>query len=448
MGKKKGFGTVGVVLATAGSAVGLGNVWKFPYVLGQNGGAAFLIVYVGCVLLFGIPLMIADMYIGKKSHSPLNESFQKLSGKQAWGGVSMLLCVITIMLLSFYLVVTGWCLEYLWQSLCNSFEGYSPTQIANRFSAFSSSTGWPVFWTMVALFLGSAIELGGVEKGIERVSKVLMPLLLVILVIMIGRSLMMNGSTEGVRFLLQPDWSKMTGKAVLAAMGQCFFSLSIGMGILIAYASYMQPHQNLPATAVQVATIDSAVAILAGMAIFPAVFALGIDPTQGPELVFVTLPSVFSQMTAGYVFQVLFFMLMSIAAITSVVGLMEVNVSFLKGVTHGWSRPKRFCIIGPILLVMSVACSLSLSTDYEWLRLGGVSLFDRLDQITSLVLIPLAALLSSIFVGWVLPSVDLVKEMQENGHWPKWCGKVLVWLLKYLIPLAILVIFCDGLGIL
>lgn len=418
--KRKGFGTIGVVLATAGSAIGLGNIWKFPYILGQNGGAAWLVIYLVCVALFGIPIMIAEMYIGKSGQ------------KDRWKWIQGWSVALCILLLGFYTVVTGWCLEYLHLSMQGHFAGKSPEVLKLEFEAFSSGKLWPAIWMTIALMLSSMIEWAGVEKGIERMSKMLMPFLLVILVLLIGKSLTLDGSTVGVRFLMWPDWEKFSIGSILNAMGQCFFSLSVGMGILVAYSSYMQKQQNIPRTAMQVAILDTIVALMAGVAIFPAVFALGIDPTEGPELVFVTLPSVFAQMTAGSVFATLFFLLMSIAAITSLVSIMEVIVAWMKDKTR-WTRHKRMLVIVPTIWLLGMLCILL------------PNCFNLFDSLTSKMMIPAGALLSAWVVGWKVNKEDFIREMTTHGGLQAWMVQLILLMLRWLTPVIILIIFVTGL---
>lgn len=416
---KNNFGKFGVVLAAAGSAVGLGNIWKFPYMIGENGGAAFLIVYLGCVLLFGIPLMTSEFYVGK-------------SGLKNWRWIHGLTAVSSTLFFAFYLVVTGWCFEYLYLSIINATSGLCPTQLENTFQAFSNSIWMPLLWAVIAIVLTALIELAGVKSGIERANKTLMPLLLVMLLVMIIRGLTLPGSSAGLRFLLEPNFSKITPNLILSAMGQCFFSLSIGVGTLATYAHYMREEQDLPITSARVIGLDTLVAILAGAAIFPAVFALGINPTEGPELVFVTLPSMFGQMRAGYALQIAFFLLLSIAALTSTISLMEVELHFLQ-------KTLKMSRIKGILLSSGVVLGLCL------IALLYKPVFGWLDQLVSLYLLPFGGLVFAIYVGWRCPKDHVLRHMTPQGC-PPFFGQVLYTLVRYFIPPTILLIFLQGIG--
>lgn len=426
----KNFGTVGVVLATAGSAIGLGNIWKFPYVLGENGGAAFLLVYLLCVLLMGLPVMLSEFYIGKTSHRSLFEAFRTISGNNRWQWMPVLSILIANMLLSFYLVVAGWCLQYMCMGTING----SPLEA--------------VLWTLIAMGLTVGVECAGIKSGIERMSKILMPLLFLLLVVLMIRALTMPNSIAGVRFLFRPDWSSITPSVILSAMGQCFFSLSIGLGCLITYAGYMRKEQDIVRTAFQVVSLDTLVALLAGMAIFPAVFSLGINPTAGPELVFDTLPSVFATLPAGIVWERMFFLLMSIAAITSSVSMMEIIVSFLKGVT-GLQRSHRMLLIVPVLLITAPICALSLqpafSDQFTWF---GHSAFDWMDMLSSQYLMPLGGMMITLFMGWCCRWDKIATEIANHSHLGLWFVNVLRILVRYVVPLMILCVFLDGLNLL
>lgn len=415
------FGKLGIVLAAAGCAVGLGNIWKMPYMIGQNGGAAFLMVYLGCVLLFGIPLMTAEFYMGR-------------SGLRQWKWIRVLSMVSATLFFAFYLVVTGWCFEYLYLSIAGATRSLAPEALEQTFSSLTSATWRPILWTLIGIILTALVEWAGIKRGVERASKILMPLLLVLLVVMIIRGLTLPGSKDGIRFLFHPNFSKLSPKLLLNAMGQCFFSLSIGVGSLATYAHYMHPNQDLPRTAVHVITLDTAVAILAGMAIFPAVFALGINPTEGPQLVFVTLPSVFDHMQMGYGLQILFFALLSIAALTSTISLMEVELHFIEHTTH---LPRRISIgiASAVVLALSIAAILC------------KPLFGILDQIVSLYLLPAGGLVFALYVGWRCDKEDVLRQMTPRGC-PVWLGHTLYILVRYLIPPIILLIFMQGLGIL
>lgn len=449
MSKQSEFNSrVGVILAAAGSAVGLGNIWKFPYMVGENGGGAFLLVYVACCILIGLPLMVTEFSIGKRTGRGLAFAFRELAGNNHWQWLGVLGALIAFLLLGFYTVVTGWCLEYLWQSCLNTFHGMTTGDLESYFATYTSSNYRPIIWSAIALASTATISWMGVQGGIERMSKLLMPLLLVILVLLIGRAFMMPGCDEGMRFLFRPDFSKITPSVLLNAMGQSFFSLSLGMGILVTYGSYMPKSQNLVATSAQVTVLDTAVAILAGVAIFPAVFAMGVAPTEGPKLVFVILPTVFDQMSLGALWSVLFFMLISMAAITSVLALLEATISY---VTDRWKleRNKTILLVCCLLFVFMVLSSLSITGHFDALCPFGMSFFDILDNLTSKILMPICALGILIFIGWRIPRKNTQDELltRSAGKYKNLVFDIYFFLIRYILPLIILLIFLNGFGI-
>lgn len=429
MEKDSHFGTVGAVLAAAGSAVGLGNIWRFPYMIGENGGAAFLIVYIACVAIFGIPVMTAEMYAGRR-------------GLHAWRWIRPLAFFGVAVCLGFYFVVTGWCLHYMYLSILGATSSLQPQQLTSLFSGLTQELFMPLLWVVVSIALTAIVELAGVKQGIERISKLLMPLLFLILTLLIGCGLMMPGSEAGLHFLLHPDFSKITPSLVMNAMGQSFLSLSIGMGILATYAGFMKPEQNLYRTALQVSVLDTLVAVLAGLAIFPAVFALGIDPTEGPELVFVTLPSVFGQIRGGQVLQLLFFLLLTIAAITSTISLMQAQMSWLQ---DRWkmSRPAAIFLCAGIDLALAVVCTLSLAGVAGGFKIGHLSFFDFSDAFVSKLMFPLVGLLYTIYVGWKCQKEDIIRTLTpyKNHRIIGWITYVLI---RYFIPLAVIGIMIDS----
>lgn len=406
---------IGVVLAAAGSAVGLGNIWKFPYMVGENGGSAFLLIYLVCCVLIGLPIMISEFSIGKRAGTGIAGAFQKLSGNRHWQWLSIMGFIVSLMLLSFYSVVTGWCIRYL---------VHGPDTAIMRLisSAF-------------ALLVTTSISWFGVQKGIERMSKLLMPILIFILFLLIGRALMMPNSHLGMQFLFRPDFSKINGGTILNAMGQAFFSLSVGMGVLLTYGSYMPKHQNIVATSVQVVTLDTLVAILSGLAIFPAVFSMGFNPAEGPQLVFDILPRVFDGMTLGGLCAVLFFLLLTLAAITSLISMMEVSVSYVSDRTKLSRHKSLVAILAVLLITMTLCCIYPV-------------VFDSFDNLVSLYLMPLGGLAMTIFVGWFQSKNDTEKEIHINklsNH--RWIYDIFFFLIRYVIPIIIMIIFLHGLGL-
>ncbi len=436
---------VGLIMAAVGSAVGLGNIWKFPYIAGESGGGAFLIVYLVCVLLFGLPLLMTEFIIGKRSEKSVYGAFRALSRNNRWQWLSWLCLLATIMIMSFYFMVTGWCLSYLADALMNAFS--TANDLEAHFAHLSGSFPRMSFFALLAIIFTAFVLWFDVNKGIERLSKILTPLLLLMMIIMAVVVLMLPNSNIGMRFFFDADFSKITPQVILSAMGQCFFSLSIGLGVLITYGSYMPKKQDITATSLQVVLLDTLVAVLAGVIIFPAVFAFGFDPAEGPELVFVVLPAIFEQMSLPWLSSVLFFTLLCIAAITSTISLMEAMVAFLTDATAGRKHPlnrhSAVLITVLILIISSGLCILSV-TGVKWLTFGNWNLFDIFDKISSCLLMPLSALAMALFVGWTLPKSAIQQEL-HTGHkrLSSTIAFVFMQIVRYLVPLAILAIFFN-----
>ena len=448
-------------MAAAGSAVGLGNIWKFPYIAGENGGGAFLLVYLVCVLFFGLPLVMTEFLIGKRSSKSAYGAFRTLSGNESrsWQWLSWLSMVTSFLIMGFYFVVTGWCFNYLVEAFSHVFDGMGAEELTAHFSSFVTHSQRMILFSIVPVLLTAAVLWFDVNKGIERLSKVLMPLLLVMMLVMAGRVLMLEGSNIGMQFFFGMDFSKITPKVVLEAMGQCFFSLSIGMGALITYGSYMPKNQNVLATSVQVIVLDTLVAVLAGIIVFPAVFAFGFDPTEGPQLVFVVLPAIFEQMSFSWFSGVLFFGLLCIAALTSTISLMEVVVAFMceaseesgkrkDGKPHKpLNRHQSVLLVSCLVIVVIVLCVLSMTGDVSWLKVFGYNLFDGFDKLTSCLAMPLGALGMALFVGWFMPQSPKGRLYADNPV--KQAGTQLYILaLRWLVPIAIVVILLDSIGML
>ena len=435
--KKTGFSSkLGLIMAAAGSAVGLGNIWKFPYIAGENGGGAFLIVYLICVALFGLPLIMTEFLIGKRSGKSAYGAFKTLNGNNRWQWLSWLCMLSAITIMGFYFVVTGWCFSYLAEALMNVLNGLSTEALTQHFTAVASNTPRMIVFSLIPVLLTAAVLWFDVNKGIERLSKILMPLLLLMMVLMAGRVLMLDGSNIGMRFFFQTDFAKITPKVIMEAMGQCFFSLSIGMGALITYGAYMPKNQNVTRTSIQVIVLDTLVALLAGVIIFPAVFAFGFDPAEGPQLVFVVLPAIFEQMSFSWLCGVLFFALLCIAALTSTISLMEVAVAFICEASNGkLNRHQSVLIASSVVMVLIVGCVLA------------PALFNGFDEITACVMMPIGALGMAMFVGWNLPKNGEKGVLQADKGIRRWAGKIYVNVLRWLVPAAIILIFLNSLGV-
>lgn len=435
----------GTVATAAGSAVGLGNIWKFPYEAGQNGGGAFLLIYILCVLLFGLPIMISEFAIGRRARANVAGAFRKLSGTRSWGIVGLLGVITAFLILGFYFVVAGWSLEYVYQAASNAFVGKTPTDLSQAFVNFSTDTFQPLFWTVIFICANAFVLLAGVEKGIERISKILMPFLVLILILLSIRAITMPNGSAGLQFFFALDFSKITPNVILSALGQAFFSLSLGMGCIVTYGSYIRKDNNLTKTALHVTSIDTLIAILAGVAIFPAVFSLGINPAQGPELVFITLPNVFTHMAGGYIWAILFFLLLAIAALTSTISLQEVITAY---VSEEFKLQRKKVIVGSsvVLIIVSSLCSLSLGVGSK-LTIGGMSLFDLFDFTSSKLFLPLGGLLISIFIGWFYNPKKIRDEISNQGKLSTKLFPVYYFLMRYFVPIAIIAIFLNELGL-
>ena len=446
MNNRSTFATkLGVIAAAVGSAVGLGNIWRFPYELGQNGGGAFLLIYLICVITLGVPLIVAEFIIGRNSHSNVGGAFKKLAPGTKWGVIGYMSVLASFMILGFYAVTAGWTLEYLYQAFTNGFSGRTPEELRESFTAFSSDTYTPIAWLFLFLAANYFIITRGVKNGIEKASNIMMPILFLLLIIFCIRSITLPGASEGLSFLFKPDFSKVDSSVMLRAMGQAFFSLSLGMGCLITYGSYFDNKIKLGKTAFTVASLDTLVAILAGVMIFPAVFTFGISPAAGPELVFVTVPNVFMKMAGGYIWSILFFLLLTLAALTSTVSMFEVVTAFIHE-EYNVSRKKATTWIIALTFILGTFCSLSIGPWKEH-TIFGMTLFDLFDYISANILLPGGGLLISIFVGYRLDQKIMINELTNNHSFRIWYFKPLIFAIRYLAPVAICLIFLSGLGV-
>lgn len=450
MTQRANFGSkIGVILATVGSAVGLGNVWRFPYVTGENGGAAFLIVYALCVVLLGIPCMVSEFIIGRSAQANTARAFTKMADGRPWKWIGYLSVFTGFAITCYYAIVSGWCFHYIFAPFTNDLS--TPELVEQHFAEFSGNPYEPVCWALGLILICHFTITRGVQKGIEKVSKIFMPMLFVLLLIIVVSSCLLPGASEGIKFLFLPDFSKLTPNSVLAAMGQSFYSLSIAMGCVCTYASYFSRETNLTRTAVQISVLDSLVAILAGMMIFPAAFAVGIKPDAGASLVFVTLPNVFNQAFSAIPFvgscvSVAFYTLLSIAALTSLISLHEVATAFVEEELK-ISRRAAASIVTFVAMIIGVFCSLSLG-DREWLVVAGKPLFDLFDYTTGQILLPIIGFLTCIFLGWFGPRDRIRAEFTNDGTYKGILFKYYLFLIKFFCPIAILLVFLNQLGIL
>lgn len=436
---------LGVIAATVGSAVGLGNIWRFPYEVGQNGGGAFLLIYIICVLALGIPVMLAEFVIGRSAKSNSNGAFKKLAPGTRWNIIGLSGIFAAIFILGFYSVVAGWTLEYVYQAITDQIANQDASGFEKAFTGFTANTYRPLIWLYLFLAINYYIVSRGVKNGIEKASNILTPLLFVILIIFCVRSLFLPGAKEGLSFLFYPDFSQITPNTILRAVGQAFFSMSIGMGTIITYASYFSDKTRLPRTAYTVATLDTVVAILAGILIFPAVFTFHINPSQGPELVFITLPNIFQQMPGAYIWSVLFFVLLSIAALTSTISLCEVATAYIHE-EFKLTRKRATQLLMVIVVITGTLCSLSFGPLAN-VKLFGLTIFNLCDYIASNILMPLGGMMISIFVGWKLDKTLVYNQITNNDEHKSHFYNILIFCLKYVAPIAIFLIFLSGLHI-
>ena len=431
---------IGAVLASAGSAVGLGNIWRFPTECGSNGGAAFILIYLLCVFVLAMPVMVSEFVIGRASRSNTVGSYRVLAPGKPWVVSGFMGVLAGFLVLSYYSVVAGWTLDYTMESLCGGLMGGG--DFAAFFADFVSNPWRPVVFMGLFLGLTHLVVSTGVEKGIERYSKVMMPLLMVIVLVLIGFSLSMPNAAEGVSFMFRPDFSKVTKDVVLSAMGQAFFTLSVGIGTLATYASYFSRETRLVSSAASVCVIDTLVAISAGLIIFPAVFSVGVNADSGPGLVFITLPYVFDKALGDmpvveYVFSGLFYVLLLIAALTSSISMHEISTAYIHETFH-LSRRRAALIVTGVCFVMGVACSLSFGLWSE-LRVLGMTFFDLFDFLTAKFLMPLGGLLICTFVGWDM-NKRVVREQLDSRLTP-----LLMVLFSWIAPIGIGIIFIYGL---
>lgn len=450
MDKRSTFGSkLAIVLATAGSAVGLGNIWRFPFMTGQNGGAAFILVYFACVILLGIPGMVSEFIIGRRAQSNSAKAYGSIAGPR-WRFIGYLGILTSTIILGFYAVVAGWCLQYLFASLGGQLNG-DAAYVIDYFKSFSGDPVRPCLWAIAFVLITHFVVSRGVNDGIERASKLLMPLLFLLLLVLVVASCLLPGADAGIAFLLKPDFSKVSTDVFLEALGQAFFSLSLGTACLCTYASYFKRDTNMLTSATQIALLDSAIAILAGLMIFPAAFSVGVQPDSGPSLIFITLPNVFQQAfgampVLGYVIGILFYALLVFAALTSTISMHEIGTAFFH---EELKLPRRRAawIITLICMVLAVLCSLSVGA-YSGLQLFGMSLMDFCDFLTAQLMLPAGAFLTSIMLGWFVNRQITHDEFTNGGVLKE--SFFAVWLVsvRFVVPICILLIFLHQFGLL
>ena len=438
--------TLGIILATAGSAVGLGNVWRFPYIAGENGGASYIIIYIICVLLLGIPCMVSEFIIGRHSASNTARAYNKM-GNRWWGIVGLLSVATGFLITCYYVIVSGWCFQYMYATLAGELNGNADYYI-QYFNDFSSNPWKPVVCAVAFMAVTHFVIIHGIRGGIERASKVLMPALFVLLLVIVVSSCMLPGASKGIEFLLFPDFSKINANVFLDAMGQSFYSLSIGMGCICTYASYFSRRTNLSRSGIQISVIDCMVAILAGLMIFPAAFSVGVQPDSGPSLIYITLPNVFQQAFSaapfvGKVVSFAFYALMSLAALTSLISLHEVSTAFFQEELK-ISRRVSALIVSCGTGFIGIFCSLSLG-GVDWLTFNGMTMFDIFDFVTGQIFLPIVGFFACLFIGWYVPKSVVRDEFTNWGTLKGSLFGLFLFCVRFICPTGILAVFVNQL---
>lgn len=439
---------IGIILATAGSAVGLGNVWRFPYMAGENGGAAFIVIYIVCILLLGVPGMISEFIIGRHSATNAARAYDTMSRGKPWKWVGLLGIVTSVIILGFYSVVAGWCLQYLCASFAGTING-NADYVKAYFAHFSSDPVVPCLWAVGFILITHFVVVRGVRDGIEKFSKMMMPTLFVLLVIIVIASCSLPNAVRGVEFLLKPDFSMVDRNMMLEALGQAFFSLSLGTACLCTYASYFSKRTHLAKSAMQICFIDTLIAILAGLMIFPAAFSVGVNPDSGPSLIFITLPNVFQQAfvsmpLVGYVISVLFYALLVLAALTSTISMHEIGTAFFH---EELKKPRSVAgwIVTVAASLLAVFCSLSVGACD--ITLFGMSLMDFFDHFTAQYMMPTGAFLTSLYIGWYVRRQTVYDEFTNQGTVARLLFPVFYLLVRFVCPVCILLVFLHQMGI-
>lgn len=438
---------LGVILASAGSAVGLGNIWRFPTEVGSNGGAAFILIYLACIFLVAMPVMVAEFVIGRSAHANTVEAYRKLAPGKPWFLTGYLGVAAGFMVLSFYSVVAGWTLGYTLKAITN--YSHASADYAALFNGFVSTPLQPVIFLSIFMFITHWVVSRGVEKGIERFSKTMMPLLFIIIAILAVCSLSMPGARKGLEFLFRPDFSKLNMDVALSAMGQAFFSLSVGIGTLVTYSSYFSKGTKLISSATNVCLIDTLVAICAGLFIFPAVFSMeGVEAGAGPGLVFITLPHVFDTLLGGipwlrYFVSVLFDLLLLLAALTSSISMHEICTAYIHE-TYNTSRRRAATIVTTVCGLLGIACSLSFGI-WSCYTICGMTFFELFDYLTAKILMPLGGMLICVFAGWIMDRKLLHDQLTNNGTLKVHSLRALIFLTRWIAPLGVGMIFVNEL---
>ncbi len=450
--KRESWGSkTGFILAAAGSAIGLGNIWKFPYIAGENGGASFIIIYLICIAIIGLPVLIAEILIGRTTQRDPVGAFYKLSNSKLWASVGGMGVVGGFLILSFYAVIAGWAVGYIVEAVLGNFNSFTePTSASDHFNNLVGNIYWILGYFTLFMIITMVIVYAGIQKGIERGSKIMMPVLFLLLIILMIRGITLEGASAGMDFLWNPDWSKIDAQSVLIALGHAFFTLSLGMGAMLTYGSYMSKKNSVPNSALQIVILDTVIALIAGVAIFTSVFAVGLDPAAGPGLIFHTLPSVFIKMPGGYIFSILFFVLLTIAALTSSISLLQVVVSYFVD-ERKWNRHTAVTVLAGVIFLLGVPSALSYNVLSD-LKIFGLNFFDLVDFLASNVILPLGGMLIAIFVGWVWGFDKVLINLKDGAEklFNEYPWMITLWkiFLKFFAPILIFLVLLQSIGIL
>ena len=442
---------IGAILAAAGSAVGLGNIWRFPTETGINGGAAFILIYVLFMIVLGAPVMLTEFTIGRYGQKDVADSFERLSGgHKGWRLMGLMPVVAGLLVLSYYAVVCGWTLYYAYVAGIDGFAGKTPEQYVSDFQQFAASPTEPLLWIMLIMIITCGIISLGVKKGIERGAKIMMPILFLCIIVLVCCSLSLPNAERGLKFLFYPDFSKINGSTALSAMGQAFFSLSVGICCLCTYACYFRKDVNLFKDSLAVAFIDTLIALMAGLIIFPAVYSVpGLAPDAGPSLVFITLPNVFQHVFGGasalaYGFSLLFYVLLVIAAITSSISMLEMVVAYFHE-EYGWSRPSVSVAVTVVSMLLATGCSLSFGV-WADKTVFGLGMFDLFDFIVAKLLMPIGSFVMCIFLGWIVDEKTVRMEVTNDGKLQTVLYPIWRFIIRYFAPIGIILIFINEIG--
>lgn len=442
---------IGFILAAAGSAIGLGNIWKFPYIAGENGGSSFIIIYLICIAVIGLPVLVGEILIGRTTQRNPVGAFRKLSKSKFWAGVGGMGVVAGFLILSFYAVIAGWSIGYIYQSLSGDFFNYSdPAMAADHFKDLTEDVVWIVGYFALFMIITMSLVYAGVQKGIERGSKIMMPLLLLLLIFVMIRGITLPGSGEGLNFIFNPDWSHVNGQTILIALGHAFFTLSMGMGAMLTYGSYMSNKDSVLTSALQIVILDTVIALIAGVAIFTSVFAVGLDASGGPGLIFHTLPAVFTIMPGGQIIGTVFFFLLTIAALTSAISLLEVITAYFID-EKGWSRHRAVIVFGSVTFIIGLPSALSYNVLADF-KIFGMNFFDLVDYLASNILLPLGGLLIAVFVAYVWKFDKALIALKEGSEkiFENNPLIITVWqiFIKYFAPVLIFLVLLSSIGVL